>query len=244
MGGGVGAADRRTDRPPRCTALQPHQLAAGAGERGSVDKWNRRCRLAASPSRPVACADSSGLGRSSPRGAAVVLVRFCRLGAWLPLLLCRGRLAWLQGLSPHSLSVGGPSARWASPPSSPYAPHPPPPAFPSPLTPPPPSPPLPPPTAIRALHASPTADQDGVSHQRVLTVSATAKAAAQAAVQEFYPSPSRETRHAIDIAASAASAAAVASNKIIGPSETGPPPRATRGGAGTMRKPRKSLTID
>jgi len=63
-------------------------------------------------------------------------------------------------------------------------------------------------------------------------------------VQEVYPSPSRETRHSIDIAASAASAAAVASNKIIGPTATRPPPRATRGGAGTMCKPRQLLTID
>ena len=62
-------------------------------------------------------------------------------------------------------------------------------------------------------------------------------------MQEVYPSPSRETRHSIDIAASAASAAAVASNKIIGPTATRPPPRATRGGTGTMRKPRQSLTI-
>jgi len=117
------------------------------------------------------------------------------------------------------------------------------PAPPSPPTPPRPSPPLPHPTAIRAPHAPPTADQVGVSHQRVRTVSATAKAAAQAAVQEVYPSPSRETRHAIDIAASATSATAIASNKIIGPAATRPPPRATRGGAGTMRKPRQSLTI-
>jgi len=62
-------------------------------------------------------------------------------------------------------------------------------------------------------------------------------------VQEVYPSPSRETRHAIDIAASAASVAAVASNKIIGPTANRPPPRGTRGGAGTTRKPRQSLTI-
>jgi len=118
------------------------------------------------------------------------------------------------------------------------------PAPPSPPTPPRPSPPLPHPTAIRAPHAPPTADQVGVSHQRVRTVSATAKAAAQAAVQEVYPSPSSDTRHAIDIAASAASATAIASNKIIGPAATRPPPRATRGGAGTMLKPRQSLTID
>jgi len=43
---------------------------------------------------------------------------------------------------------------------------------------------------------------------------------------------------------STASAAAVASNKIIGPAATRPPPQATRGSAGTMRKPRQSLTID
>jgi len=92
----------------------------------------------------------------------------------------------------------------------------------SPPTPPPPSPPLLPQTANRAPHAPSNADQVGVSHQRVRSVSATAKAAAQAAVLEVYLSPSRETRHAIDIAASAASAAAVTSKCIIGPAATRP----------------------
>jgi len=63
-------------------------------------------------------------------------------------------------------------------------------------------------------------------------------------VLEVYLSPSRETRHAIDIAASAASAAAVTSKFIIGPAATRPLLRATRGGAGRTRKPRQSLTID
>jgi len=117
-------------------------------------------------------------------------------------------------------------------------------APPSPLTPPPMTAPLPLSTAIRALHACPTADQVGVSHQREPAVSATGKAAAQAVVQEVCPTPSRKTRHAIDIAASAASAAAVSSNKILWPVVTRPPPQATRGGPGTTRKPHQSLTIN
>jgi len=70
------------------------------------------------------------------------------------------------------------------------------------------------------------------------------KAATEAAVQEVYRSPSRETRHAMDITASAASAAAVDSTEIIGPASNPSPPRATRCGAGMLRKSRQSITID
>jgi len=63
-------------------------------------------------------------------------------------------------------------------------------------------------------------------------------------VQEVYPSPSRQTRHASDISASAASAAAVATSQNNAPVAPLSPLRSTRGGAGTLRRPRPSLTID
>jgi len=118
-----------------------------------------------------------------------------------------------------------------------------------------PGPPLPPPRTTppppsltslqtQSVHRAPLAAvHTGARHQRARTVSA-AKAAAQAAVQEVHQSPSHETRHDSEIAASTASAAAVNTSKNNAPAAAPSPWRATRGGSGTLRKPRLSLTID
>ena len=175
----MGAADRPTDQPPRCNALQQQQRAAGAGERGSVNKWHHRCRSAASPPRSAAFADSSGLGRCSPRGAAVVFVQLCRLGASLPTssgagdfrgsAVCRRTLfLWTEPL------LGGPRFLLPSPrfaqtvccrgrPACSYPPRPPGPTM----------PPQPPPTASGSGCALPhlrRGENPGVGHERRFTM--------------------------------------------------------------------------